>query len=269
MANVFRTIAVPGSSGAVAAKIAEALGYPEQGMFTEQIAERQPAEEEEERVIVGYISTGVLDDASPVLLDDPAALLAAIPTPHDVTLADCQAYIEARDLTDDDPHARQDLLRAEASEPVAALPWSTGIIYAKDAVASHAGALWRSLIASNVWAPGVAGWRRLWAEAADTPPEWIQPTGSADYYTLGELATHNGQVWSSDYAVNVWEPGVFGWSLVEEEEPEPGPVEWQAGVAYTIGDEVTYQGTTYRCRQSHTSLPGWTPSAVLSLWLPL
>jgi hypothetical protein len=44
---------------------------------------------------------------------------------------------------------------------------------------------------------------------------------------------------------------------------------WAVGVAYKIGDEVTYAGLRYRCRQAHTSIASWTPPAVLSLWLPL
>jgi hypothetical protein len=43
---------------------------------------------------------------------------------------------------------------------------------------------------------------------------------------------------------------------------------WAAGTPYTIGQVVTYNGARYTCRQSHTSLPGWEPANVLSLWLP-
>jgi hypothetical protein len=38
-------------------------------------------------------------------------------------------------------------------------------------------------------------------------------------------------------------------------------------VAYTVGDEVTYNGVTYKCRQSHTSQVGWEPPNVPALWL--
>lgn len=43
------------------------------------------------------------------------------------------------------------------------------------------------------------------------------------------------------------------------------------GCAHTgpVADVVTYQGTSYECRQSHTSIPGWEPPNVLALWLPL
>jgi chitinase len=44
--------------------------------------------------------------------------------------------------------------------------------------------------------------------------------------------------------------------------------EWAPYTAYTVGTVVTYQGTSYTCRQAHTSLPGWEPPNVLALWLP-
>jgi chitinase len=37
-------------------------------------------------------------------------------------------------------------------------------------------------------------------------------------------------------------------------------------VAYTVGQLVTYGGTTYRCLQAHTSLAGWEPPNVPALW---
>jgi chitinase len=49
----------------------------------------------------------------------------------------------------------------------------------------------------------------------------------------------------------------------------PGATAWAPYTAYTIGQVVTYQGKSYKCRQSHTSLPGWEPPNVLALWLPL
>ena len=44
---------------------------------------------------------------------------------------------------------------------------------------------------------------------------------------------------------------------------------WAAGVAYTPGQIVTYDGRRYQCRQAHTSLVSWEPPNVLALWLPL
>ncbi|MEV6341874.1 lytic polysaccharide monooxygenase [Actinoplanes sp. NPDC051851] len=49
-----------------------------------------------------------------------------------------------------------------------------------------------------------------------------------------------------------------------------GVAAWAPGVSYKTGDKVTYQGTTYQCRQSHSSIRSWEPSIyTLALWLPL
>ena len=41
---------------------------------------------------------------------------------------------------------------------------------------------------------------------------------------------------------------------------------WAANVAYAVNDTVTYNGTTYKCLQAHTSQVGWEPSNVPALW---
>lgn len=50
--------------------------------------------------------------------------------------------------------------------------------------------------------------------------------------------------------------------------PQPGGT-WQAGTSYAVGDQVTYDGRTYRCIQAHTAQPGWEPPAVPALWQPV
>ncbi|MFI1993888.1 lytic polysaccharide monooxygenase [Actinoplanes sp. NPDC020271] len=45
---------------------------------------------------------------------------------------------------------------------------------------------------------------------------------------------------------------------------------WAPGVSYKTGDVVTYNGVSYKCRQSHSSIRSWEPSVyTLALWLPL
>lgn len=46
-------------------------------------------------------------------------------------------------------------------------------------------------------------------------PEWRQPTGAQDAYNKGDQVRHGGQIWESDVDANVWEPGVYGWFVVE------------------------------------------------------
>ena len=41
---------------------------------------------------------------------------------------------------------------------------------------------------------------------------------------------------------------------------------WEEYYNYKAGDVVVYNGVTYRCTQNHTSLPGWTPNEIASLW---
>lgn len=70
-----------------------------------------------------------------------------------------------------------------------------------------------------------AGWEpentpALWNKIGDPTeeyPEWSQPLGAHDAYPLGAKVSHNGKKWTSDVANNVWEPGVYGWSEVTDE----------------------------------------------------
>jgi chitin-binding protein len=41
---------------------------------------------------------------------------------------------------------------------------------------------------------------------------------------------------------------------------------WATNTAYAAGAQVTYGGSTYRCRQAHTSLAGWEPPNAAALW---
>lgn len=67
------------------------------------------------------------------------------------------------------------------------------------------------------WSPDVAVslFVKVLIPDSDTVVEWEQP-GSTNPYMRGDKVTHNGRTWVSDIDNNVWEPGVYGWSLVEE-----------------------------------------------------
>ncbi|MBW4720631.1 family 20 glycosylhydrolase [Saccharothrix obliqua] len=41
---------------------------------------------------------------------------------------------------------------------------------------------------------------------------------------------------------------------------------WAPGVQYAVDALVVFDGVTYRCRQPHTSQPGWEPANVPALW---
>ena len=47
------------------------------------------------------------------------------------------------------------------------------------------------------------------------PQPWVQPQGAHDAYNAGEQVTHNGQTWQSTVDANTWEPGVYGWEVIE------------------------------------------------------
>lgn len=42
---------------------------------------------------------------------------------------------------------------------------------------------------------------------------WTQPLGATDAYNKGDEVSHNDQIWVSDVDGNVWEPGVYGWTV--------------------------------------------------------
>lgn len=62
------------------------------------------------------------------------------------------------------------------------------------------------------WTPAAAP--SLWAEVLnDEIKEWVQPE-STNPYMKGDKVLHYGHKWISDIDSNVWEPGVYGWSLL-------------------------------------------------------
>lgn len=66
------------------------------------------------------------------------------------------------------------------------------------------------------WTPDVTP--ALWAKAGDPAeewPEWSQPIGAQDAYMNGDKVSHNSKHWQSTIDNNVWEPGVYGWTVIE------------------------------------------------------
>lgn len=113
------------------------------------------------------------------------------------------------------------------------------------------------------WTPPIAKslWKRYY-EPSDDPWPWVQPTGAHDAYPLGARVLYNGNIYESTIDANVWAPDVTGWKNLTA----PVSDAWAAGVAYSVGDEVTYNNKRYRCLQSHTSQVGWEPSKTPALW---
>ena len=58
------------------------------------------------------------------------------------------------------------------------------------------------------------GYECLDCEPAGEWAQWVQPQpGVADSYAKDAKVTHKDQRWISDLDSNVWEPGVYGWTL--------------------------------------------------------
>jgi hypothetical protein len=107
----------------------------------------------------------------------------------------------------------------------------------------------------------------VWREDADDVLQWIAGeqvhVGTRRIYQDVVYECIQAHVTQSDWTP----PAVPALWVVVPDDAEPG--EWQPNTAYVIDDIVTYQGITYRCRQSHTSQVGWEPPNVLALWEPV
>jgi hypothetical protein len=104
----------------------------------------------------------------------------------------------------------------------------------------------------------------VYRENAGDVLEWV----AGESVLLGTRRLHNGKLYEALQAHVTqadWQPPNVP-ALWREVVEVPATPEWAAGIAYKVGDEVTYQGATYRCLQAHTSQAAWTPVAVPSLW---
>ena len=96
--------------------------------------------------------------------------------------------------------------------------WAPGLDLVAGQRLQHAGKLYKVIqphTSQEGWEPDKTP--ALFTEIAKPGeiPEWKQPTGAQDAYNKGDQVRHGGQIWESDVDANVWEPGVYGWSVVE------------------------------------------------------
>lgn len=102
------------------------------------------------------------------------------------------------------------VLWREVDETPAA-EWQAGVSYALNALVTHVGRTWKSLMNGNAAnQPGVVG---TWRDQS-SPPMWVQPAGSVGLWQVNDIATHNGQTWRNTSANNAFAPGVFGCVVV-------------------------------------------------------
>ena len=110
----------------------------------------------------------------------------------------------------------------EAVESVELFPaWQTGTAYEAQTRVRYGGLLYRceqAHTSQSDWTPDATP--ALWTEVA-TPgeiPVWRQPTGAQDAYAKGDRVHYpdaDGPVYASTIDANVYEPGVYGWEVVE------------------------------------------------------
>lgn len=95
-------------------------------------------------------------------------------------------------------------------------PWKTGIDYKIDDRIKFNDNLYKCIQAhtsQSDWTPDITP--ALWKIVSiEEWPEWIQPTGAHDAYSIGDKVSYNGKHWISTVDGNVWAPGVYGWDEV-------------------------------------------------------
>lgn len=98
--------------------------------------------------------------------------------------------------------------------------WKAGIAVTVDAIYRYQGTLYRCVQAHTTqadWTPDSTA--SLWTQvaAAGVVPEWVQPTGAHDSYSIGDRVTFNGSVYESLINGNAHSPSAYpaGWQLVE------------------------------------------------------
>ena len=96
--------------------------------------------------------------------------------------------------------------------------WKPNMNYTVGNLRQHGEKLYRCVQAHTSqegWEPSEAT-SSLWkitSDPAEEWPKWSAPIGSHDAYEAGAKVSHNDQHWVSDVDGNVWEPGVYGWTL--------------------------------------------------------
>ena len=116
----------------------------------------------------------------------------------------------------------KNLSDSEALEGIELFPsWKTDTDYILDNRVKYNGELYKMIQpthhSQSDWTPDVAV--SIWVKVDDPSiewPEWKQPAGAHDAYKNGAKVSHNGKHWINTYGDgNSWEPGVYGWDLVE------------------------------------------------------
>ena len=94
-------------------------------------------------------------------------------------------------------------------------PWEADIDVVAGERRFFGGFVWRCVQNHHTqadWTPDVTP--ALWVKVSlEEWPEWVQPTGAHDAYAKDAKCSHGGNHWVSNVDNNVWEPGVYGWTM--------------------------------------------------------
>ena len=104
------------------------------------------------------------------------------------------------------------------------LDWKENCSYEIGNIRKYEGGLYRCIqkhTSQTGWEPPAVP--ALWTKIGNPSDEWQvwrQPICAEDAWGYHAKVTHKDEKWVSDYANNVWEPGVFGWHKYVEGEEE-------------------------------------------------
>ena len=125
-----------------------------------------------------------------------------------------KAFIEAVKIL------RENVSDEKAISAVAAYPtWKSGCAYVANDRVVYNEVLYRVLMnhtSQEDWAPDVAPslFAKVLIPDSNVIVPWEQPDSTNPYMT-GDKVSHNGFNWISTADNNVWEPGVYGWEVIE------------------------------------------------------
>ena len=130
--------------------------------------------------------------------------------------------MKARKLRGEIEKASVSLPDEDALSAVELFPkWEAGRAYAAAERIRYEGQLYRCVQAhtsQDNWTPDITP--ALWTPVAEPGeiPVWKQPSGAQDAYHVGDKVWYpdrQGDIWVSTVEDNVWQPGVYGWELVQ------------------------------------------------------
>lgn len=103
--------------------------------------------------------------------------------------------------------------------PILYPAWREDIEYKTGARVLHADILYKVLqdhTSQANWTPDTTPslFAKVLIPDANVTPEWEQPDSTNPYMT-GDKVTYEGKTWISTIDNNVWEPGVYGWEVIQ------------------------------------------------------